>query len=84
MTGSDIYLSNIPVILLLEYIKIQKLELAARQLRTTDKNVTQIGFELNFPSSSQFILLFKKKYHMSPLQYRKNFSDLSSVNYSNK
>ena len=67
-----------------QYIKIQKLELAARQLRTTDKNVTQIGFELNFPSSSQFILLFKKKYHMSPLQYRKNFSDLSSVNYSNK
>ncbi len=40
-------------------------------LRTTDRSVTDIALDLGFSDTSYFIYLFKKKYGVSPLKYRK-------------
>lgn len=41
------------------------------QLRSTDKSVTQIAEELNFPNSSFFARFFRKYIGITPLQFRK-------------
>lgn len=42
------------------------------QLRSTDKSVTQIAEELNFPNSSFFARFFRKHIGVTPLQFRKS------------
>lgn len=54
-----------------EYCNNLKLEDARRLLAQKEMSVTQIAFEAGFHDVSYFINLFKKKYGVSPLQYRK-------------
>lgn len=39
-------------------------------LISTDKSVSEIGIECNFPNTSHFIKLFKKEYNLTPATYR--------------
>ena len=39
-------------------------------LISTNKSVSEIGIECNFPNTSHFIKLFKKEYNMTPAAYR--------------
>ncbi len=55
-----------------EYLYNQKMEFASFNLRHTNISVLELSNILGFDSLSHFIRLFKKKYGMSPHQYRKN------------
>ena len=54
-----------------EYITDYRLTEAIRLLQETKKNITTISYDIGFNSTSYFILTFKKKYGLSPGQYRK-------------
>lgn len=54
------------------YCNDLKLEDAKKLLSHTDASVTNIAFDVGFNDTSYFISLFKKKYGISPLKYRKN------------
>ena len=47
-----------------------RMENAKKMLLTTDKNVTEIGFDCGFCDSSYFIKMFKKSVGMTPKKYR--------------
>jgi AraC-like DNA-binding protein len=68
---------------LTQYIILQRLRHAANQLVTTDKSVTQIAFENNFASSSQFISQFRRHNGATPSEYRKNATDKNTVTLEN-
>ena len=53
------------------YCNALKLEDSKTLLLTTDYSVTDIALDLDFSDTSYFISLFKKKYGISPLKYRK-------------
>lgn len=53
------------------YCNDLKLEDAKKLLTETDISVTNIAFDVGFNDASYFIYLFKKKYGISPLKYRK-------------
>lgn len=54
-----------------EYCNNLKLQDAKKLLLSTDFSVTQIAFDVGFNDVSYFIHLFKKKFGISPLKYRK-------------
>ncbi len=57
-----------------EYINSFRIEEAKQQLEQADnqsKNITDIFYEAGFNSKSVYNTLFKKKYQMTPSQYRK-------------
>ncbi|MBQ3221724.1 MAG: helix-turn-helix transcriptional regulator [Clostridia bacterium] len=56
---------------LISYINDLKLDYACSLLTNTDYNTLSISSSLGFDSLSHFNHLFKKKFNMSPLQYRK-------------
>ena len=41
-------------------------------LISTDKSISEVGIECNFPNTSHFIKLFKKEYGQTPAAYRAN------------
>ena len=53
------------------YCNERKLEDACRLLKDTGLSVTQIAYDVGFCDASYFIGLFRRKYGVSPLQYRK-------------
>jgi AraC-like DNA-binding protein len=53
------------------WLQEQKLNHAYKLLVSTDKAVTDISFESGFENSTHFIHLFKKRFGLSPLKYRK-------------
>lgn len=53
------------------YCNNLKLEDSKKLLLETDISVTEVAFDVGFNDVSYFIGLFKKKYGISPLQYRK-------------
>lgn len=53
------------------YCNALKLEDSKTLLLTTDYSITDIALDLGFSDTSYFISLFKKKYGISPLKYRK-------------
>lgn len=53
------------------YCNDLKLEDAKKLLCQTEASVTDIAFNVGFNDTSYFIALFKKKYGISPLKYRK-------------
>lgn len=53
------------------YCNNLKLEDAKNLLVNTDMSVTQIAYDTGFNDQSYFISLFRKKFGISPLQYRK-------------
>ena len=56
---------------LIEYLMDKRLETAAYYLRTSNEGILSISSIVGYDSLSYFIRLFKKKYGISPLQYRK-------------
>ncbi|WP_372714907.1 helix-turn-helix transcriptional regulator, partial [Ilyobacter sp.] len=59
-----------------KYIINKKLENASNLLLDTDLSVTDIAFKFNFSSGSKFSSHFKKKYSLTPLQFKKKFEKL--------
>ena len=57
---------------LIAYINDLKLNYACNQLKHTDLSILAISSSLGFDSLSHFSHLFKKKYGITPLQYRKS------------
>lgn len=51
----------------------RRLTAAALLLKNTDKSVSQIAFETGFNTECRFFDLFKRKYGLTPLSYRKQF-----------
>ena len=46
------------------------MEKAALLLTSTNLSVLEIGIQVGYSNQSKFAAVFKKFYHMSPLQYR--------------
>ena len=47
------------------------MEYAAKQLASSEKSIAEIAAELNFSNRSHFYKLFRERYGMSPMQYKK-------------
>ena len=45
---------------------------ASNELYTTDKRIADIAYDNGFADEKSFYASFKKKYNMTPLEYRKN------------
>ena len=54
-----------------EYCNQLKLEDAKNLLQQTNLPITEVAFDVGFNDVSYFIMLFRKKYGMSPLRFRK-------------
>jgi len=54
----------------LEYILQEKIKVAKKLLRTTNKNITEICFQSGFNSLNYFCSLFKKMEQVTPKQYQ--------------
>lgn len=54
-----------------KWLQEQKLNHAYKLLVGTDKSISDISFESGFESSTHFSHLFKKRYGLSPLKYRR-------------
>ncbi len=54
-----------------EYIRKRRFTLAAKQLVETQKAVIDIAFDCRYGAPESFTREFKKRYGLSPLQYRK-------------
>ncbi|WP_169305631.1 helix-turn-helix domain-containing protein [Sphingobacterium alkalisoli] len=54
------------------YIKEQKLLKASNLLGFTDFSISEICYKVGFNDTSYFTKLFKKKYNLSPFEYRKS------------
>lgn len=54
-----------------QYLTRQRLELAAHLLRSTEMSVTDIGLEAGFESPASFSHLFRRRYGIPPLRYRR-------------
>lgn len=57
----------------IQYVNFIRLAVAEKQLRTTDKPVTEITYETGFSSCSYFDRSFKRFNGYSPAAYRKKF-----------
>lgn len=62
------YLNDTPVI----YTTKLRLRKSLTALLTTDKSMTEIGYEFGFCTASYYCETFKKYYGMAPLAYRKS------------
>jgi AraC family transcriptional regulator, exoenzyme S synthesis regulatory protein ExsA len=60
------------------WLQEQKLNHAYKLLVSTDKQVTDVSFESGFENSTHFSHLFKKRFGLSPLKYRKE-SEASQI-----
>ena len=54
----------------LEHVHDRVIEIAKKELRNSDKQVSEIAFDLGFEYSQYFSRLFKKKTGMTPREYR--------------
>ncbi len=54
-----------------QWLQTQRMERAAELLYTTSKSILQIAQDVGYEGLSQFNAVFKKKYGMTPRQYRK-------------
>jgi AraC-like DNA-binding protein len=66
-----------------EYINGYRIEEAKKQLEeplNTSKNITDIFYDAGFNSKSVYNTLFKKNYHMTPSQYRKQYKQKNNLN----
>jgi signal transduction histidine kinase/DNA-binding response OmpR family regulator len=57
-----------------EFIRSQRLKLAAQLLKTSDINVSQIGYTVGFNDHSYFAKCFKEAYKCTPTDYAKKYS----------
>ena len=54
-----------------EFIRSQRLKLAAQLLKTSDINISQVGYSVGFNDHAYFSKCFKKMYQHSPSEYAK-------------
>lgn len=54
-----------------QWLQVQRMERAAELLHTTPMSVLQIAQDVGYEGLSQFNVVFKKRYGMTPGQYRK-------------
>lgn len=66
-------------ITLIEHVMNLRLEYACTRLTTSNDSVLQISSQSGYDSLSFFTKIFKKKFGISPLQYRKNNTKLPVV-----
>lgn len=64
--------SNVLGVSTKQFITDTKLDMAAKQLLQTDKNIAEIAAGTGFSNGYRFSNIFKKKYNISPSEYRKN------------
>lgn len=57
------------------YLRDHRLQIAKEMLKETDDKVYCIAYETGFQSHYHFNNLFKKKYRVTPLEYRKSCSE---------
>lgn len=57
-----------------EFIRSQRLKLAAKMLTESDMNVSEIGYSVGFNNHAYFSKSFKDLYNCSPSEYAKRFS----------
>lgn len=55
-----------------QYVTRTRLTQAMGMLLNSDSTITEIAYEVGFPSHSHFCAMFKKQTGMTPSQYRKN------------
>ncbi|MBV7390934.1 helix-turn-helix domain-containing protein [Enterococcus alishanensis] len=55
------------------YVIYYRLFIAKEKLLTTNQTISEICYSVGFNHLSYFIEAFKKKYHFTPLQFRKNY-----------
>jgi AraC-like DNA-binding protein len=56
----------------IDYLKDYRLAMAARLLSASDASILEIAEDVGFESLSYFNRAFKKRYGMTPTQFRKN------------
>ena len=54
-----------------KYLYTMRLEFALNLLLTTDNNVSEIAYRSGFSDPLYFSTSFKKRYNLSPTEYRK-------------
>ena len=54
-----------------EFIRSQRLKLAAKLLKESDTNISQIGYAVGFNDHTYFSKCFKEFYHCTPSEYNK-------------
>ena len=54
----------------IEYINNYRLEIASSLLNKSEKSILDISFEVGFNNVSYFNKLFKKKYSLTPKEFR--------------
>lgn len=54
-----------------DYINDYRLNVATKLLTTTDLSISEIGINVGIPNISYFNRVFKKKYELTPKEYRK-------------
>lgn len=62
-----------------EFLKDYRVQKSIQLLQETDLTITEICFETGFSSSSYFAETFKKAMNLSPLEFRKQTSELTPV-----
>ncbi|SES04351.1 AraC family transcriptional regulator [Lachnobacterium bovis] len=65
------YFKNTMGTTFIEYLKDYRLTMASRLLASSDSSILDIANEVGFDNLSYFNRSFKKKYHTTPLRYRK-------------
>ncbi len=55
---------------IVQYKNRKRLEFACNMLQKTDLNITEIAFELQYENLGYFLRAFKKKFGMTPSEYR--------------
>ncbi len=61
-----------------KWIRERRLSWAAQLIRNSQKNITEISFESGYESLSHFSNLFRKKYGMTPREYRAELNSSKS------
>ena len=60
---------------IVEYKNKKRMELAANMLKSSDKKIIDIAYELHYEALSCFLRAFKKEYGMTPTEYRRKYKN---------
>ena len=57
-----------------EFVRSQRLKLATQLLKSSDINVSQVGYTVGFNDHSYFTKCFREAYNMTPTEYARKYS----------